>query len=120
MMLGIWFLSSSAGYALAGTLGALLPPNPGHFRLAEQNNLNLADILSGKLQPNSAQLSLLNQLKLPTHYPSILGIEISNLYEFFMVFVILSVSVGLLVLLISKKLSRASKIDLPDIAMNTK
>lgn len=120
MMLGIWFLSSSAGYALAGTLGALLPPNPGHFRLAEQNNLNLADILSGKLQPDSAQLSLLNQLKLPTHYPSILGIEISNLYEFFMVFVILSVSVGLLVLLISKKLSRASKIDLPDIAMNTK
>lgn len=111
LLLGIWFLSSSAGYALAGTLGALLPPNPGQFQLANKNNLDLQGFLTGKLQPNSEQLELLKQLNLPTHYPSILGIEITNLYQFFMVFVILSATAGLLVLLISKRLFKASSVE---------
>lgn len=108
LLLGIWFLSSSAGYALAGTLGALLPPNPGQFQLATKHNLDLEQLLSGKLKPSLEQLELLKSLNLPTHYPSILGIEITNLYQFFMVFVVLSASAGILVLLISRQLSRYS------------
>jgi POT family proton-dependent oligopeptide transporter len=55
--MGVWFIANAAGYALAGTLGALLPPTK---------------IIKG------------------VALPSFLGFEIHNLYEFFMVFVILS------------------------------
>jgi POT family proton-dependent oligopeptide transporter len=57
LLMGVWFIANAAGYALAGTLGALLPPTK---------------IIKG------------------VALPSFLGFEIHNLYEFFMVFVILS------------------------------
>jgi POT family proton-dependent oligopeptide transporter len=56
-LMGVWFIANAAGYALAGTLGALLPPT--------------------KIEAGVA-------------LPSFLGFEIHNLYEFFMVFVILA------------------------------
>jgi POT family proton-dependent oligopeptide transporter len=57
LLMGVWFLANAAGYALSGTLGALLPPN---------------------------------EITSATVLPSFLGFTIHNLYEFFMVFVILS------------------------------
>jgi POT family proton-dependent oligopeptide transporter len=57
LLMGVWFIANAAGYALAGTLGALLPPT--------------------KIEAGVA-------------LPSFLGFEIHNLYEFFMVFVILA------------------------------
>jgi POT family proton-dependent oligopeptide transporter len=59
LLMGVWFLASAAGYALAGTLGALLPP-------IDQGNGTVVN------------------------FPSFLGFEIHNLYEFFMVFVIMA------------------------------
>jgi POT family proton-dependent oligopeptide transporter len=59
LLMGVWFLASAAGYALAGTLGALLPP---------------VDTGNG----------------VTVNFPSFLGFEIHNLYEFFMVFVIMA------------------------------
>ncbi|RXK52109.1 peptide MFS transporter [Aquirufa rosea] len=58
LLMGVWFLANAAGYALAGTLGALLPP-------AEQ--------VAGQMK-----------------FPSFLGFEIHNLYDFFMLFVTLT------------------------------
>ncbi|MFM6947931.1 MAG: peptide MFS transporter [Aquirufa sp.] len=56
LLMGVWFLANAAGYALAGTLGALLPENiPGQ-----------------------------------TEFPSFVGFEIHNLYDFFMLFVVLA------------------------------
>ena len=56
LLMGVWFLANAAGYALAGTLGALLPENiPGQ-----------------------------------TVFPSFIGFEIHNLYDFFMLFVTLA------------------------------
>ncbi len=57
LLMGVWFLANAAGYALSGTLGALLPPQ----------TITSTSIL-----------------------PSFLGFTIHNLYEFFLVFVILS------------------------------
>ena len=57
LLMGVWFLANAAGYALSGTLGALLPPH---------------------------------EITNTTVLPSFLGFTIHNLYEFFMVFVILS------------------------------
>jgi len=57
LLMGVWFLANAAGYALSGTLGALLPPQ---------------------------------KINSSTIFPSFAGFQIHNLYEFFMVFVILS------------------------------
>jgi len=57
LLMGVWFLANAAGYALAGTLGALLPP--------------VNAIASGQ-------------------FPSFLGMEIKNLYDFFMLFVLMA------------------------------
>jgi POT family proton-dependent oligopeptide transporter len=58
LLMGVWFLANAAGYALAGTLGALLPP---------------ASAVVGQ-----------------TVFPSFLGYEIKNLYDFFLLFVIMA------------------------------
>jgi POT family proton-dependent oligopeptide transporter len=57
LLMGVWFLANAAGYALAGTLGALLPP---------------LDALGTDV------------------FPSFLGMEIKNLYDFFMLFVLMA------------------------------
>ncbi len=68
LLMGVWFIANAAGYALAGTLGALLPPT--------------------KIEAGVA-------------LPSFLGFEIHNLYEFFMVFVILAGLASILMYLLA-------------------
>ncbi len=61
LMMGTWFLANAAANKFAGTLSALIPP-------------------SGEVvDPN-----------VPVVYPSIVGFQITNLYEFFMVFIVMT------------------------------
>jgi len=71
LMMGTWFLANAAANKFAGTLSALIPP-------------------SGEgVDPN-----------VPVVYPSIIGFQITNLYEFFMVFIVMTgISAGILFLL---------------------
>jgi POT family proton-dependent oligopeptide transporter len=96
LLMGVWFIGNAAGYALAGTLGALLPPTSDKFQLAAQNGINLDAILSGTVTPSAQQLSFLSDNKIPLIYPTFAGFSIHNLYEFFMVFVILCGSAAVL------------------------
>lgn len=89
LLMGVWFIGNAAGYALAGTLGALLPPTGDKFEKAAQSGINLDGILSGTIKPAIADLSFLAENKIPATYPTFAGFSIHNLYEFFMVFVIL-------------------------------
>ncbi len=89
LLMGVWFLANAAGYALAGTLGALLPPTVDKYQLATQNGIDLKGILDGTITATAQQLDKLHELKLAAHYPTFAGFTIHNLYEFFMVFVIL-------------------------------
>jgi POT family proton-dependent oligopeptide transporter len=61
LMMGTWFLANAAANKFAGTLSALIPPTAG----AEASTS-------------------------PIVYPSILGFEITNLYEFFMLFIVMT------------------------------
>ncbi len=99
LLMGVWFLANAAGYALAGTLGALLPPTQDKFELAAQNNINLQGILDGTVTATAQQLEQLKALKLAAHYPTFAGFTIHNLYEFFMVFVILPGAAAVLLFL---------------------
>lgn len=101
LLMGVWFLANAAGYALAGTLGALLPPTMDKYNLAAEHNIDLKGILDGTITATAQQLDKLHHLKLATHYPTFAGFTIHNLYEFFMVFVILPGAAAILLFLSS-------------------
>ena len=89
LLMGVWFLGNAAGYALTGTLGALLPPTGDKYMEASKAGIDLDAVLKGNTQPTSEQLSFLMERKIATTYPKFAGFTIENLYDFFMIFVIL-------------------------------
>ncbi len=89
LLMGVWFIGNAAGYALTGTLGALLPPTGDKFSKASEKGINLQQVLDGVTKPSPEQLAFLSDNKIATTYPTFAGFPIHNLYEFFMLFVIL-------------------------------
>ena len=106
LLMGVWFIGNAAGYALAGTLGAILPPTGDVIQKANKLGVDLQGILEKKIQPTSEQLSIITKNNFPTTYPTFAGFTIQNLYEFFMVFVILSICAGLLLYALTPLIKR--------------
>ena len=90
LLYGVFFLSSAAGYALAGTLGSILPSTGDKFNKAKEFGVDLQAVLDQKVVPTAQQLKLLAENQISVKYPVFASFEIHNLYEFFMVFVILT------------------------------
>lgn len=90
LLFGVFFLSNAAGYALAGTLGSILPATGDKFLKAQGMGIDLQAILDKKITPTAEQLQLLADNQISDHNPVFAGFEIHNLYEFFMVFVVLT------------------------------
>lgn len=90
LLMGVWFLSNASGYALAGTLGALLPPTQDKFDKASKLGIDLKGILDKTTTATPQQLAQLDAEKIQTAYPTFAGFTVHNLFEFFMVFVILT------------------------------
>ncbi len=89
LLYGVFFLSNASGYALAGTLGALLPATGDKFKKAQDMGINLQDVLDKKIVPTADQIAMLDKSQISTSNPVFVGFEIHNLFEFFMVFVVL-------------------------------
>ena len=89
LLMGVWFLGNAAGYALTGTLGALLPPTGDKYEEASTKGINLESVLNGSATLTPEQTAFLAEKKIPTSFPTFAGFTIHNLFEFFMVFVIL-------------------------------
>ncbi len=106
LLMGVWFLANAAGYALAGTLGALLPPTGDKYKKASDVGIDLQAVLDKQGSISETTIAKLNELKIPVSYPTFAGFTIHNLFEFFMVFVILSGSAGLLLFLLSGLLKK--------------
>ncbi|MCC6181930.1 MAG: peptide MFS transporter [Bacteroidia bacterium] len=79
LMMGTWFLANAAANKFAGTLSALIPPTP---------------------DPASTE---------PITYPSFVGFQITNLYEFFMLFVFMTGAAALILFLLSSWLQKMMK-----------
>ncbi|MEN9449180.1 MAG: hypothetical protein RJA25_2470 [Bacteroidota bacterium] len=106
LLYGVFFISNAAGYALAGSLGAIIPATGDKFQKAEKLGVNLQDVLDKKATLNPEQLALFDKEQLPLEYTSFAGFEIHNLYEFFMVFVVLCGIAAIILALLSPKLKK--------------
>jgi POT family proton-dependent oligopeptide transporter len=90
LLYGVFFLSNASGYALGGTLGSILPATGDKFDKAKTLGIDLQPILDKKITPTAEQLKLLADNQISDHNPIFAGFEIHNLFEFFMVFVVLT------------------------------
>ena len=106
LLFGVFFLSNASGYALAGTLGSILPATGDDFNTATKGGVDLQGILDKTLTPTASQAKFLVDNKISDHYPFFAGFTIHNLYEFFMVFVILCGIAAILLFSITPKLKK--------------
>lgn len=98
---GVFFISSAAGYALSGTLGSILPATGDKFKKASELGIDLQGILDKTIMPTPEQLKLLDANQISAYNHSFAGFEITNLYEFFMVFVVLCGIASLILFLLT-------------------
>ena len=89
LLYGVFFLSNASGYALAGTLGSLLPATGEDYSKASKLGINLQSVLDKTITPTAQQLQQLKDSKIRLDYPVFAGYTLHNLFEFFMVFVVL-------------------------------
>lgn len=90
LLFGVFFLSNAAGYALSGTLGSIMPATGDKFLKAKNLGIDLQGILDKTITPTPDQLVLLEKNQISPTNPVFAGFEIHNLFEFFMVFVVLT------------------------------
>lgn len=90
LLYGVFFLSNASGYALGGTLGSILPATGDKFAKAKELGIDLQAVLNKTITPTAEQLALLDKHQISAQNPVFAGFEIHNLYEFFMVFVVLT------------------------------
>lgn len=103
---GVFFISNAAGYALSGTLGSILPATGDKFVKAKELGIDLQPILDKTVQATPEQLQLLEANQISAANPVFAGFEIHNLYEFFMVFVVLCGIASVILFALTPKLKK--------------
>ncbi len=106
LMMAVWFLANAAANKLAGTLSSLYPPGELEIRQASDAGVDLRSILDGKIQPTQEMLETLKGLSIRADYPSLFGLQVSNLYEFFMIFVIMAGIASAILFFLQRRLSK--------------
>ena len=102
----MFFLSNASGYALAGTLGSILPATGDKFVKAQELGIDLQAVLDKKVTLTPEQTQLLADNQITDHNPLFAGFEIHNLFEFFMVFVILCGLAAVILMALTPKLKK--------------
>ncbi|CAM3343419.1 peptide MFS transporter [Flavobacterium longum] len=103
---GVFFISNAAGYALSGTLGSILPATGDKFIKAKELGIDLQPILDKTVTPTPEQIKLLDANQISYENPVFAGFEIHNLYEFFMVFVVLCGIASIILFALTPKLKK--------------
>jgi POT family proton-dependent oligopeptide transporter len=106
LLFGVFFLSNASGYALAGTLGSILPATGEQFKKATEGGIDLQSVLDKKMVPTADQLKFLVDNKINTEYPVFAGVTLHSLFEFFMVFVVLCGVASVLLFALTPKLKK--------------
>ncbi|MEO6758536.1 MAG: peptide MFS transporter [Saprospiraceae bacterium] len=98
LLFGVWFLANSVANKAAGQLSGLYPPSGAEYALAAENRIDndtYRGILEGTVQPSQEQVAMAKEKAIPLEYPSFLGRKVTDLYEFFMLFVGMAGAAGL-------------------------
>jgi POT family proton-dependent oligopeptide transporter len=107
LLMGTWFLANATANKFAGTLSALYPPGPGEFKQAADKGItNLPDILNGTATASADQMKILTDASIPTHWPHFMGMVITDLYHFFLIFITMSAIASAILFIIFKWLSK--------------
>ncbi len=106
LLYGVFFLSNASGYALAGTLGSIMPATGDKFLKAKELGIDLQAVLDKKITLTADQAALLSENQITDHNPIFAGVEIHNLFEFFMVFVVLTGLAALILFLLTPVLKK--------------
>jgi POT family proton-dependent oligopeptide transporter len=106
LLYGVFFLSNASGYALAGTLGSIMPATGDKFLKAKEMGIDLQAVLDKKITLTPEQAALLSENQITDHNPIFAGFEIHNLFEFFMVFVVLTGLAALILFLLTPVLKK--------------
>jgi POT family proton-dependent oligopeptide transporter len=106
LLFGVFFMSSASGYALAGTLGSILPATGEQFKACSEAGFDLKAVLDKTTMPTAEQIKFMIDNKISDHYPSFAGFTLHNLFEFFMVFVVLCGVASILLLMLVPKLKK--------------
>lgn len=106
LLYGVFFISNAAGYALSGTLGSILPATGDKFEKAQKLGIDLQGVLDKKIVPTAEQLKLLEDNQISASNPVFAGFEITNLFEFFMVFVVLCGVAALILFALTPRLKK--------------
>jgi POT family proton-dependent oligopeptide transporter len=102
LLMAVWFMANAAANVVAGKLSALYPPGPAEFKKAGEVGINLPSILNGSTAATSEQMGKLNELEIPYHFNTLLGYQINNLFDFFMLFVIMAGIASVILFLLNK------------------
>jgi proton-dependent oligopeptide transporter, POT family len=106
LLMGVWFLANATANNFAGMLSALYPPSDKEFQQAAKVGINLPAILNHTVTPTPEQLEQLKQIGVRASYPEIFGMQVHDLFQFFMIFVVTAGLASFLLLLLSRKLIR--------------
>lgn len=106
LLYGVFFLSNAAGYALAGTLGSILPATGDKFNRAKEMGIDLQAVLDKRVTLTAEQAKMLEDSQISASNPVFAGFEITNLFEFFMVFVILCGIAAVILFALTPKLKK--------------
>jgi POT family proton-dependent oligopeptide transporter len=106
LLMGVWFLANATASNIGGLLSALYPPSEKEFQKAAKLGIDLPAILNHTVAPTDAQLKQLEQIGVRASYPELFGMQIHDLFQFFMIFVVTAGLASLLLMLLSRKLIR--------------
>jgi POT family proton-dependent oligopeptide transporter len=102
LLMAVWFMANAAANVVAGKLSALYPPGPAEFAKAGEAGIDLPSILKGASSPTADQIATLKELDIPYAFNSVLGYQINNLYDFFMLFVIMAGTAAVILFLLNR------------------
>ncbi len=106
LLYGVFFLSNASGYALAGTLGSIMPATGDKFNKAKELGIDLQAVLDKTVTPTAEQLQILATNQISPTNPVFAGFEIHNLFQFFMVFVVLTGLAAVILFLLTPVLKK--------------
>jgi len=90
LLMAVWFMANAAANVLAGKLSALYPPGQAEINKATSAGIDLQSILKGESTATADQINKLKELEIPFKFNSFMGYDIQNLYDYFILFVIMA------------------------------